>query len=70
MVKRVIFGDVANDNVAALTDINTREKIMLSLLAAMVLIFGIWPAPMVDLMHATIENLVQHVTVSKLAGAE
>jgi len=70
MVKRVIFGDVANDKVAALTDINTREKIMLSLLAAMVLIFGIWPAPMVDLMHATIENLVQHVTVSKLAGAE
>jgi len=70
MIKRVIFGDVANDNVAALTDINTREKIMLSLLAAMVLIFGLWPQPMVDMMHATIENLVQHVTVSKLAGAD
>ena len=43
---------------------------MLSLLAAMVLLFGLWPQPMVDLMHATIENLVQHVTVSKLAGAD
>ena len=66
MVKRVIFGDVANDNVAALTDINQREKIMLALLAAMVLFFGLWPQPMVDMMHATIENLVAHVTTSKL----
>jgi len=66
MIKRVIFGDVANDNVAALTDINRREKIMLGLLAAMVLFFGLWPQPMVDMMHATIENLVAHVTTSKL----
>ncbi len=66
MIKRVIFGDVANDNVAALTDINQREKIMLGLLAAMVLFFGLWPAPMVDMMHATIENLVVQVTTSKL----
>ncbi len=66
MVKRVVFGDVANENVAALTDINRREKYMLGLLAAMVLFFGLWPQPMVDMMHATIENLVQHVTTSKL----
>lgn len=66
MVKRVIFGDIANDNVAALTDINQREKIMLGLLAAMVLFFGLWPNPMVDMMHATIENLVTQVTTSKL----
>ncbi len=66
MVKRVIFGDIANDNVAALTDINKREKIMLGLLAAMVLFFGLWPQPMVDMMHATIENLVVQVTTSKL----
>ncbi len=66
MVKRVIFGDVANDNVAQLTDINKREKIMLGLLAAMVLFFGLWPQPLVDMMHVTIENLVQHVTTSKL----
>ncbi len=66
MVKRVVFGDVANENVAALTDINRREKYMLGLLAAMVLFFGLWPQPMVNMMHATIENLVQHVTTSKL----
>ena len=66
MIKRVIFGDIGNDKVAALTDINQREKIMLGLLAAMVLFFGLWPQPMVDMMHATIENLVAHVTTSKL----
>ncbi len=66
MVKRVLFGEVANENVAALTDVDNRETIMLALLAAMVLFFGLWPQPMVDVMHATIENLVQHVTTSKL----
>ena len=66
MVKRVVFGEIGNDKVAALSDINQREKIMLGLLAAMVLFFGLWPQPMVDMMHATIENLVAHVTTSKL----
>jgi len=66
MIKRVVFGDVANDNVAALTDVNGREKLMLTLLAIMVLFFGLWPQPMVDLMHASISNLVAHATVSKL----
>ncbi len=66
MVKRVIFGEVANEKVAALTDINQREKFMLGVLAAMVLFFGLWPQPLVDVMHASIANLVQHVTVSKL----
>ena len=66
MIKRVIFGDIANDKVAALTDVTRREKWMLGLLAAMVLFFGLWPQPLVDVMHASVENLVQHVTISKL----
>lgn len=66
MVKRVVFGEIANDKVAALTDINRREFIMLALLAAVVLIFGVWPDPLVDVMHTSISNLVQHVTISKL----
>ena len=66
MVKRVIFGDVTNDNVAALYDINRREFLFLGLLAIMVLLFGIWPAPLLDVMHPTIENLAAHVMQSKL----
>jgi NADH-quinone oxidoreductase subunit M len=66
LVKRVIFGEVANENVAKLVDLNRREFVILGTLAAVVLLFGIWPAPIVDVMHATLENLLAHVAVSKL----
>jgi len=66
MVKRVIFGDVGNDNVAKLKDINGREFLILGLLAAMVLLFGLWPDPLVEVMHPTVENLLQHISASKL----
>ena len=66
LVKRVVFGEVANDKVAALQDINGRETLILGSLAVVVLLFGIWPAPLVEVMQTTLENLVAHVTVSKL----
>ena len=66
MVKRVFYGEVANDNVRALKDINQREFVIMSILAIAVLALGLWPAPVVEVMHATIENLLQHVAVSKL----
>ena len=66
MVKRVFYGEVANDNVRALKDLNYREFLVMSILAVAVLVMGLWPAPVVEIMHATIENLLQHVAVSKL----
>ncbi len=66
MVKRVIFGEVSNDNVAALTDINKREFLVLGSLAAAVLILGLWPAPLIDVMNVSIDKLLQHIAVSKL----
>ena len=66
MIKRVIFGGIANDNVKALTDINKREFLFLSLLAIAVLILGLWPDPLVNVMHATIDNLLNHITISKI----
>ena len=65
MVKRVIMGPVANDNVAALTDINTREFWMLAVLAIFVLLIGVWPNMIGSVMHASVENLVQHISTSK-----
>jgi NADH-quinone oxidoreductase subunit M len=65
MVKRVIYGKVKNDAVAALEDINSREILMLAILAVMVLVVGIWPNPILDVMHVTIENLLQHMDISK-----
>jgi NADH-quinone oxidoreductase subunit M len=66
MVKRVIYGEVANDKVAALEDLNQREFIVLSVLAFAVLLVGLWPAPLVDMMNVTIEQLMQQVGQSKL----
>ena len=65
MIKRVIFGEVANEQVAALTDINKREFWMLGSLAAFVLLLGLWPNLLADVMHASVENLVQHISISK-----
>ena len=66
LVKRVVFGAVANENVAALKDVNGREFLVLGVLAAAVLLLGIWPAPLLDVMRPTVEHLVQQITASKL----
>jgi NADH-quinone oxidoreductase subunit M len=66
MYKRVIFGDIANPHVAELTDINCREFLILGVLAIAVLAMGLYPYPFTDVMHASVDNLLKHVAVSKL----
>ena len=66
MVKRVVFGEVANDNVQQLEDINGREFVILASLAAAVLLFGLWPAPLLEVMHVSVDNLLVHLSASKL----
>jgi NADH-quinone oxidoreductase subunit M len=66
MVKRVVFGDVANENVAKLEDINGRETFILGSLAFAVLALGMWPEPLVDVMEVSLANLLQHITVTKI----
>jgi NADH-quinone oxidoreductase subunit M len=66
MVKRVVFGEVANDNVQQLEDINGREFVILASLAAAVLLFGLWPAPLLEVMHVSVDNLLAHLSASKL----
>ncbi len=67
LVKRVIFGEVANEKVAALKDLNGREFLVLGLLAAAVLLVGLWPAPLLDVMRASTQHLAQQLLVSKIA---
>jgi NADH-quinone oxidoreductase subunit M len=68
MVKRVYFGKIANDNVRALTDINSREFVMLAVLALAVLWMGVYPKPFTDTMHVSVTELLKHVAISKLPG--
>ena len=66
LVKRVIFGPVANEKVAGLDDLDRREFLILGVLAVAVLLLGVWPAPLLEVMHASVEHLVEHIQVSKL----
>jgi NADH-quinone oxidoreductase subunit M len=66
MYKRVVFGGVGNAHVAELKDIGRREFLVLALLAAAVLAMGIYPFPFTDIMHASVDNLLRHVAMSKL----
>jgi NADH-quinone oxidoreductase subunit M len=66
MVKRVIFGEIANDNVRGLTDINAREILMLAILALLILFMGVYPKPFTDVMHVSVDMLLKHVALGKL----
>jgi NADH-quinone oxidoreductase subunit M len=66
MIKRVYFGDVANDNVRTLEDLNAREFTMLGVLAVAVLAMGLYPKPFTDVMHVSVTELLKHVAQSKL----
>ncbi len=66
LVKRVIFGPIANDHVRELKDLNGREFLVLSLLAVAVLIVGLWPAPLLDVMRATTQHLAEQLLMSKI----
>jgi NADH-quinone oxidoreductase subunit M len=66
MVKRVIFGAVANEHVRELADLSRREFWLLALLAVLVIAMGVYPKPFVDVMHTSVADLLAHVARSKL----
>jgi NADH-quinone oxidoreductase subunit M len=66
MYKRVVFGAVANEHVAALKDLEPRELIVLGLLAIAVLFMGVYPLPFTEVMHASVDELLRHMAQPKL----
>jgi NADH-quinone oxidoreductase subunit M len=66
MVKRVIYGGVANPQVAALEDVGRRELVFLVILAVAVLWMGIYPKPFADVMNPTVQELLRHVAEKKI----
>lgn len=66
MVKRVIYGKVDSKQVGGLADLDGRELGVLSVLAVFVLALGVWPNPLFEVLHASVENLLQHIAISKL----
>ncbi len=66
MFKRVYLGPVANDDVRELTDINSREFLMLGMLAVAVMVMGLYPKPFTDVMNTSVADFLKHVATSKL----
>jgi len=60
LTKRVIFGNTTNNEIKTLKDVNILEKIMLTSLAFFVLFFGLYPAPLMDTMSISINNLISN----------
>jgi NADH-quinone oxidoreductase subunit M len=66
MCKRVVFGEVLGEGVAALKEATPREIVFLAALALPVLVMGVWPKPFLDVLHAPVAHLLEQVSVSKL----
>ena len=66
MLKRVAYGEVTNDQVRALKDIGKREFLLLGIMAVLVLFMGIYPKPFTDVMHVSVQALLEHMSISKL----
>jgi NADH-quinone oxidoreductase subunit M len=66
MIKRVVYGPVTNSHVAELTDLNGREFLVLGVLAVAVLLLGVYPAPLLNIMEVSVQHLVQQAVQSKL----
>ena len=68
MLKRVVFGEVANDRVAGLKDLDIRELIALGGIGLAVIVLGLYPDPLVEMMEPSLDGLARHVLAGKLAG--
>ena len=66
LVKRVLWGEVGNANVATMKDIGARETFVLGVFAVGTLLIGVWPKPLTDLMEPSIANLAMQIAGSKL----
>ncbi|MCX7544794.1 NADH-quinone oxidoreductase subunit M [Marinicella gelatinilytica] len=66
MVKRVVFGPITNEAVESLQDVSSREFFILAVLAILVLVLGVWPEPLVDVMRVSVQQVIEHVSVSKV----
>lgn len=66
MVKRVFFGAVTNENVEKLEDLNKREFAIMATLAIAVIALGVFPSPLMEVMHTSVGNLLVQATTSKL----
>lgn len=67
LIKKVVFGEVANDRVAALKDITPREILILTLVALPTLLIGFYPEIILRVMHTTVTHLLMQVVPAAMS---
>ena len=66
LVKRVVFGKIVSTQVEALQDVSVREFIILMSLAILVILLGVWPAPLIEFLQPSVDELLRLALVSKV----
>ena len=70
LYRRVIFGELTKEDLKTMTDLSRREIAVFAPLVAATLWMGIWPEPFLDVMHASVANLIENYQVAlKTANA-
>jgi len=69
LYRRVIFGAMTKENLAAIGDLNMREIAIFAPLVILVIWMGIYPGPFLDIMHVSVENLLTNINTALDAGA-
>jgi NADH-quinone oxidoreductase subunit M len=64
LYRKVIFGALTKENLKGLLDLSTREKVILYPLVALVIFYGVYPAPVFDVTTASVDALLHNVTAS------
>ena len=58
LTKRVIFGKTINEGIKTLKDTNKLEALMLASLAFLIIFFGFYPAPIIETLNVSVDNLI------------
>ena len=67
LYRRVVFGVITKDDLRDILDMNRREVLVMSPLLAAVIFFGVYPAPLLDVMHVTVANLIENYDIARAA---
>ncbi|MDE0333736.1 MAG: NADH-quinone oxidoreductase subunit M, partial [Defluviicoccus sp.] len=68
LYRRVIFGELTKEDLKTMTDLSRREIAVFAPLVAATLWMGIWPEPFLDVVHASVANLIENYEVALKAA--
>jgi NADH-quinone oxidoreductase subunit M len=70
LYRRVIFGNLTKADLKDMMDLNKREVAIFAPLVVLVLLFGVYPAPVLDVLHESVANLIHNHEVAMQAARE